>query len=352
MSERTLINEAANSAVPSFQVDPFWPKPLPNNWIIGQVAGVAVDSHDHVWIIHRPRSLTEREAGAAQNPPISDSCYPAPSVIEFDAAGNLLRAWGGPDDPHRQPWIVNEHGLFIDQDDNLWISSSGADHLVVKFTPDGQRLLTIGEPGITRGSNDPTTLGRPADIAVDPVAGEAYVADGYGNRRIIVFDAKTGAYKRHWGAYGEKPDDSELPPYDPDAAPIRSFRSPMHAVRIGDDGLVYAADRVNNRIQVFRKNGEFVKEAFVAMRTRAMGSIWDFDFSTEGSQEYLYIPDGTNMAVWILRRKDLEIVGRFGRGGRWAGCFEWVHALAADSAGNLFTGEVNTGKRVQKFLKQ
>ena len=184
------------------------------------------------------------------------------------------------------------------------------------------------------------------------MAGEVYVADGYGNRRIVVFDAKTGAYKRHWGAYGERPDDGELPPYDPDGPAIRSFRRPMHAVRIANDGLVYTADRANNRLQVFRKNGQFVTEAFVATRTLAMGSIWDLEFSPDPEQRFIFAPDGTNMKVWILTRKDLQVVGTFGRAGRWAGCFEWVQSLAGDSQGNLYTGEVHSGKRVQKFVRQ
>lgn len=338
------------SGVPAFEVDPFWPKPLPDNWIIGQVAGVAVDSRDHVWIVHRPRSLTEREAGAVQDPPVSECCIPAPSVIEFDPEGNVVRAWGGPDSDG--PWPQSEHGIFVDHEGNVWIGSNGRnDQVVLKFTPGGERLLQIGEFGKTGGSNDTALLGRPADIAVDPEAGEVYIADGYGNRRIIVFDASTGAYRRHWGAYGEPPDDGELGAYEPDAPPAPSFRSPVHAVRLSRDGLVYVADRVNNRIQVFRKDGEFVTEAFIATRTLAMGSVWDLEFSPDAEQTYVYVPDGTNNKVWILRRDDLQIVGSFGRGGRYAGQFNWVHNAAADSKGNLYTTEVETGKRLQKFVR-
>jgi DNA-binding beta-propeller fold protein YncE len=347
-----------------FQVDASWPQVLSNNMILGQVSGAAVDSRDHVWIVHRPLTLTAREAGAAQDPPLSECCIPAPSVIEFDQEGNVVSAWGGPDsvetdadgDPIRawrtgERWPQSEHGLFIDHEDNVWIGSNGAyDQVVLKFDRDGRRLLTVGEWDVTGGSADTLHLGSPADVAVDSATNAVYVADGYLNRRIIVFDATTGAYQRHWGAYGEPPDDAPLPPYDPDAPPAASFRSPMHAVRISTDGLVYAADRVNNRIQVFQKDGTFVREAFLAPRTLAMGSVWDLEFSPDQAQTYLYVPDGTNMKVWILDRERLEVVGSFGRGGRNAGRFEWVHNIAADSRGNLYTTEVNTGKRVQRFV--
>ena len=349
----TVINESATSSVPSFQVDPFWPKPLPNNWILGAVAGVAVDSNDHVWIIQRPRSLTPREAGAVQNPPLSECCVPAPSVLEFNPEGDVLSSWGGPDDPNAAPWPGTEHGIYVDHDNNVWTTFMGQDdHVVFKSSPTGQRLLTIGELGKGGDSNDTILLGRPTDVCVDPDTKEVFISDGYVNRRIIVFDSETGVYKRHWGAYGERPHDDDLLPYDPDEPPIRSFRSPMHAVRIGNDQLVYTADRVNNRIQVFRKSGEFVKEAFHATRTLAMGSIWDLDFSRDPDQKYLFVPDGTNQKVWIFDRRRLEAVGAFGRGGRMAGYFGWVHALAVDSRGNIYTGEVETGKRIQKFQLQ
>ncbi len=338
-----------SESVPSFQVDPFWPKPLPNNWIIGQVAGVAVDARDHVWIVHRRASLSERETGAAQDPPIAECCIPAPPVIEFDPQGNVVRAWGGTDDA---PWPKTEHGMYVDADGNVWTGGINAeDQVVFKSSPDGERLLSIGRWGKTGGSNHKRLLGSAADITVDTPANEVYIADGYRNRRIVVFNATTGAYKRHWGAYGERPDDAELPPYDPDGPVDLSFRGPMHAVRISNDGLVYTADRVNNRIQVFQKDGQFVSEAFISTRTLAMGAVWDLEFSPDDEQTYVYVPDGTNMKVWILTRSDLSIVGSFGVGGRLAGYFEWVHSLAGDTNGNLFTGEVNTGKRLQKFMR-
>lgn len=346
-----MINEVKNASVPMFQVDPYWPKPLPNNWILGQVCGVAVDSHDNVWIIQRPRSLTDREAGAVQVPPLSECCVPAPSVIGFDPEGFVIEAWGGPGDLANQPWPEVEHGIFVDHESNVWTTFMGkTDHVVFKSTREGHRLLTIGQLGATGGSNHQEMLGQPADIAVDAEENEAYIADGYGNRRVIVFDASTGIYKRHWGAYGNRPHDDELGSYDPDAEISGSFRQPMHAVRIANDRLVYTADRMNNRIQVFRPDGTFLKEAFIATRTLAMGSVWDLEFSCDDDQTFVFVPDGTNQKVWILNRIDLEIVGFFGRGGKQAGYFGWVHSLASDSQGNIYTGEVETGKRIQRFI--
>ena len=343
--------QVTSADVPSFEVDPFWPKSLPNNWIIGQVAGVAVDSRDHVWIVHRPGSLTPNEIGAAQQPPIAECCVPAPPVIEFDPEGNMIQAWGG--SKTHAPWPDGEHGIFVDYQDNVWIGTSSAEgQVVLKFTRDGQRLFQIGEFGRTGGSNDQTLLGRPTDIAVDPETNEVYITDGYGNRRVIVFDAESGEYKRHWGAYGLPPDDADLGRYDPDVSPARSFRSPVHSVRLSLDGLVYISDRVSNRFQVFRKGGEYVTEAFVATKTLSMGSVWDIELSPDAEQTFMFVADGTNNKVWILTRDNFEVVGQFGRNGRYAGQFHWLHSIAVDSEGNLYTGEVDTGMRVQKFVRR
>ena len=338
----------ASGTIPAFEVDPFWPKPLPNRWILGQVAGVAVDARDHVWILHRPGTLTPQETGAALDPPTAECCVPAPPVIEFDADGNVVQAWGG--SGSHAPWPESEHGIYVDSQDHVWIGSSGAgDQVVLKFTRSGERLLQIGEFGKTGGSDDTALLGRPTDFAVDPEAEEVFIADGYGNRRIIVFDSETGEYKRHWGAYGDPPDDADLGAYDPAAPPARSFRSPVHAVVLAADERVYVADRVNDRIQVFGKDGSFLQEAFFRPATLSMGSAWDVAFSPDPDQAWLFLADGTNNKIWILRRETLEVVGEFGRNGRYAGEFHWVHSLAADSQGNLYTAEVDTGQRAQKF---
>ena len=332
-----------------FRVDPFWPKPLPNDWLLGEVAGVAVDSRDHVWIVQRPLSLSEDEAGSAQKPPISICCNPAPPVLELDSEGNVVGSWGGPGEGFE--WPATEHGIFVDHKDNVWIGGNGPDdHQVLKFSRDGTFLLQIGEAGKNEGSNHTSYLGRPADISVDAEANEVYIADGYGNRRVIVFDADSGEYRRHWGAYGNVPDDTDPGDYDPDGDTPQQFRTPVHAVNISDDGLVYVADRVNNRVQVFQKSGEFVEEVVIAKRTLGAGAVWDLDFSADAEQRRLYDADGTNQQIWALERGGLSLLGSFGRRGRYAGQFHWVHNVAVDRQGNIFTGEVNQGRRLQKFV--
>src|SRR5580658_11150078 len=282
-----VATAAAAQEPPRFQVDPLWPRTLPNNWILGQVAGVAVDSEDHVWIIHRPRSLTPDERGAALDPPRSKCCVPAPPVIEFDRDGTVIQSWGGPGEGYE--WPDQEHGIRIDFRGNVWIGGNGAqDGMILKFTPDGRFLLQIGHKGPSLGSNDVTQLGRPADTWVDPGANEVYVADGYANHRVIVFDADSGAYKRHWGAYGKPPEQEKLPmphpnpaepsSYDPKAPVSSQFGNPVHCVKIAKDGLVYVCDRINDRIQVFHKDGSFVTEWRYLTDTRGNGSVWDMAF--------------------------------------------------------------------------
>ena len=329
--------------VPQFRVDPFWARELPNNWILGQVSGVAVDARDHVWVLHRPRTLDARQRGED-----GMCCVPAPPVIELDPEGTVVRSWGGPGEGYQ--WPDSEHGIHVDAQGSVWVGGNAADDAhVLKFTADGEFLLQIGRAGQSGGSNDTQNLGRPAGIRVDPEANEVYIADGYGNRRVIVFDAETGEYKRHWGAYGERPEDTPLGPYDPDAAPIRQYRSPVHDVAIAHDGLVYVADRTNNRVQVFQKDGEFVTEAFVRTETLGSGSASGVTLSEDPDQRWLFIPDGTNNVVWILERETLEVQDYFGRLGKNAGQFYRLHNLAIDSRGNLYTTEVNVGQRLQKF---
>src|SRR5689334_663058 len=333
---------------PRFQVDASWPKPLPNNWIMGQAAGVAVDAQDHIWVIQRPRTLTDDEKAASFIPPRTKCCVAAPPVIEFDQEGNVLRAWGGPGQGY--DWFENEHGINIDYKGFVWLGGNGNnDGQVLKFTQDGKFVLQIGKPGPPTGSADTTRLGRPADTEVDPETNEVYIADGYGNHRVIVFDADTGAYKRHWGAYGKPPNDAKQPPYNPAGPAPQQFANPVHCVKISKDGLVYICDRTNDRIQVFRKDGTFVKEFIIEKNTLRAGSVWDLDFWIDPKQTYLLNADGMNNEVRTLRRETGEIVGAFGRNGRNAGEFHWVHNLAIDSKGNIYTTEVDTGKRAQKF---
>jgi len=342
-----LVLTAAAQTVPQFTVDPSWPKPLPNNWPLGQVAHIAVDSDDHVWVLQRPRTLTDDEKGATLKPPRNTCCAPAPSVMEFDADGNYIQGWGFPE---AKPWVANEHGIWVDRAGSVWISgNANDDSAIYKFTRDGKHQLTIGVAGPTGGSNDTTRLGRPATLAVDEEAHELYVADGYGSRRVIVFDSNTGAFKRYWGAYGKKPNDDKQPAYSPDAPLSQQFGNPVHCATLSRDGHVYVCDRTNNRIQVFKKDGTFVTEWFYEKPTLGAGSTWGLAMWPDANQTWMLNNDGENNLVRILRRSDGQAVGGFGRSGRQAGQFHWVHALAVDSKGNVYTGEVDTGKRVQKF---
>src|SRR5262244_2407484 len=331
---------AMAAEVPKFEVDPFWPKPLPNNWTLGQVAGVAVDERDHVWIMQRPRSLSRLEAAAGQKPPRAKCCVAAPPVIEFDPDGNVVQAWGGEGAGYE--WPKQEHGIRIDKD-FVWFGGNHKDDgFLLKFTRDGKLVQQIGKAGPRKGDQDTTQLGQPADFWIDAAANEPYVADGYGNHRIIVFDAGSGAYKRHWGANGR-------PPGDPS---VKQFQNPVHCVRIANDGLVYVCDRRNNRIQVFRKDGTFVKEFLVAASTLGGGSVWDLDFSVDRGQTFLYTADGENNHIWLLRREDGTVLSHFARSGRYAGQLHLVHNMAVDSKGNIYTTEVDNAKRVQKFVYQ
>jgi DNA-binding beta-propeller fold protein YncE len=344
-----LAAPAVAADAPTYQVDAAWPKALPNSWIMGQAAGVAVDENDHVWVIQRPKTLTDDEKAAALDPPRTKCCKPAPPVLEFDQAGALLRSWGGAGQGY--DWPANEHGIYIDAKGFVWIAGNGeTDGQVLKFTKDGKFVLQIGKPGPQTNASDTTRLGRPANMSVDVKANEIYIADGYYNHRVIVFDSETGAFKRMWGAYGKAPTDDKLPAYDPAAPASQQFGNPVHCVKLARDGLVYVCDRVNDRIQVFRKDGSFVREFFVEKATRANGSVWDLELFPDENETWLVNADGANNEVRILDRATGATLGAFGRNGRNAGEFHWVHNLAIDSRGNVFTTEVDTGKRAQKFL--
>lgn len=335
------------NAVPTFEVDPSWPREMPDLWVMGSVTGVFVDARDHIWVTHLPETLTPEELGVEQDPPIATCCHTAPTVIELDAEGNVVQSWGDQaDDIAVYP--RNPHGVFVDHNDFVWIGTY-RHHRVQKFTRTGELVLTIGTYDENGGSNDPDLLGGPAGIWVDPATNEVFIADGYTNRRVVVYDGDTGAYLRHWGAYGEEPDDE----YDygdraAGAAPPRQF-STVHGITGSKDGLIYVADRRGNRVQVFQHDGTFVAERIVAPETRASGSAFVPVLSPDAEQAWLYLADGTNHKVWILRRSDLEIVGSFGRGGRQVGQFLRPHGMSIDSRGNLYVGEASTGRRVQRF---
>jgi DNA-binding beta-propeller fold protein YncE len=337
-------------AAPRFEIDPLWPKPLPNHWLLGSTIGITVDSRDHVFIIHRPDTLNDQTEGSAGiNTPTDACCTAAPPVLEFDPQGALVSAWGGPGDGY--DWPQSNHGITVDHLDNLWIGGNGQnDAHILKFSRAGQFLLQLGRPGQGGGSHDMTNFGRVAKISIDTAANEAFVADGYGNKRVAVLDASTGAFKRYWGAYGNPPDDTNLGPYDPAAPPAPQFRNPVHCAEPTPDGLLYVCDRVNNRIQVFQKDGTFVRELRVAPETLGAGSAWDIAFSKDPAQTYIYLADGLNEKIWIIERESMQILTNFGDGGRQPGQFFGVHSIATDSHGNLYSTETYEGKRVQKFV--
>jgi DNA-binding beta-propeller fold protein YncE len=429
---------APSAAKPAFQVDPFWPKPLPNHWIIGSVTGVAVDSRDHVWILQNgANSMTQpTEMGTGTNPPTAERCCSAaPPVLEFDAGGALVNNWGGSADG--VPWPRCVQGIAIDPKGNIWIggnsletkgnppracqfgtgggsspvpasafvqsfvptapargaagggaaaagrgaAAGGAaagrggaaaapapaaaarggrgappatgpvDAMVLKFSPAGKLLTQIGAPGKVEGPSSTAALNRPTAMDFDAAANEIYIADT-GNRRIAVFDMDTGAYKRHWGAYGNKPDVSDLGPYESGMAPAPQFRY-VSCVHIAKDGMVYVCDKIGDRIQVFQKDGKFVKEVLISNQTMGGtengGSVWDLAFSKDPQQRYLYVADGTDKKILVVARNTLLVVDTFGQGGRLPGEFVGVGSLAVDSKGNLFTGETFEGKRVQRW---
>lgn len=346
----SITAPAEEAIIPQYQVDPFWPKPLPNNWILGQVSGIGTDKYDRIWVVHRPGSLTPRELAAQQTPPQAKCCTAPPPVLLFDQSGNLLRAWGGKGQGY--DWPQSEHGIFVDDNDFVWFAGNGKnDGQLLKFTMDGKFILQIGKPGQGNDSNATDRLGSPADVAVDTAAKEVFAADGYGNRRVVVFDSETGAYKRHWGAYGNRPSDEKTPAYDPAKPPSQQFGNPVHCIRLSKDGLIHVCDRTNDRMQVFRRDGTFVSEHIYEKDTRATGSVYDLVFSPDAEQKFIYMIDGMNGEVRIIDRATKVTLSRFGRPGRQVGMFTALHNIAVDRQGNIFTAEVNTGQRVQKFRR-
>lgn len=341
--------QAQSKQAPMFEVDPFWPKPLPNHWILGSTIGIDVDSRDHVYIIHRRDTFNERtEIGAATDPVKADCCIPAPNVLEFDPEGNLVNHWGGPGEGYT--WPSSNHGITIDHKDNVWIGGNArSDSHILKFTRDGKFLAEYGTPGADTDSHSEVNFGSVAEVSIDAAANEVYVADGYRNKRVAVLDADSGKMKRYWGAYGNAPDDANLGPFMPGGEPAQQFRNPVHCAQPSHDGLVYVCDRVNNRLQVFKKDGTYVEELFVKPNSLGDGSVWDISFSPDPDQTFIYLADGTNRKIFIIERKTLEILTNFGDGGRNPGQFFAVHGLSTDSKGNIYTTETYEGKRVQKF---
>ena len=365
--ERTAAAQSRGAVqAPRFEVDPLWPKPLPNHWILGSTIGVWVDTDDHIWIIHRSTATLGNNEKTLETKQ-GECCAGAPPVLEFDQEGNLLRHWGGPGQGYE--WPDSNHGIFIDYKGNVWVGGNGGpDSHILKFTKDGKFLLQVGKKGARRkegaaagnqegqtagfvgGSNDQVSFGRVAKIFVDQKENEAYIADGYLNKRVAVIDADTGKMKRFWGAYGNKPDDTPLPPYNPANPPAQQFYNPVHCADMSVDRMIYVCDRVGDRLQVFTPDGKFVKEQWYEKTTLNAGSVWDIAFSKDPQQRFIFMADGVNEKVKIVDRQTLQELTTFGDGGRYPGQFYGVHSIAIDSKGNLYTTETYEGKRIQRFL--
>ena len=349
LEKKALAQGGSGITAPRFEVDPMWPKPLPNGWYIGQTIGVWADTQDHIWIIHRNDSLDPVEAAADQNPPTGECCKKAPPIIEFDQAGNVLHAWGGPGQGY--DWPDSNHGIFADSKGFVWIGGNGGtDGLVLKFTRDGKFVKQFGKKGVKADSNATDHFFQVAKIFVDEKNNELYVADGYGNKRVVVMDTETGQFKRYWGAYGNKPDDKDLGRYNPTAPLAQQFRNPVHCADLSNDGFVYVCDRVNDRMQVFTKDGKFVKEQQYQKDSLGDGSVWDVAFSKDPQQKYIFMSDGRNSKIRIIDRQSLQEIYNFGEGGHYPGQFYSIHSIAIDSKGNLYTTETYQGRRVQKFV--
>lgn len=365
---RALAAPRGNAAkVPVFEVDTTWPK-LPNNWVLGNVSKVTVDQHDNVWLIHRPRTVPEGKT-------------PAPPVVELDANGNFVQAWGGEGEGY--DWPDAEHNVFVDYADNVWISGSSpsgqsktkrSDDMLIKFTNKGKLIFQIGGRTVSKGSTDTKSVNKPGDIFVTPKTHEVYLSDGYGNRRVIVFDAETGNFKRMWGAFGKPPmDDATSGGPGPSGGPLGGqasfaggegsqpaletsgpgpdkFVSPVHGIIVSNDGLVYVADRNNRRFQVFTTDGKYKTEVFINRGGPAKETTSGFALSPDKEQQFLYTADYGNSRIVILDRKKLEVLYQFGRRGKEPGNFQGVHLIATDSKGNLYAAEVAPGARVQRFL--
>ena len=362
---------AQGKQAPRFEVDPYWPKPMPNNWVMGMTIGVGISPDDHIWVIHRGNDVgnldrTELAVVKEGAPRVGECCNPAPPVLEFDQQGNLVGSWGGPVADGKYDWPESNHGIAIDHKGFVWIGGNGQpDSHILKFTRDGKFVAQFGKAGARRkeggagakptyaaNSMDMNNFGRVAKIFIDPKANEGYLADGYLNKRVAVIDLDSGKIKRFWGAYGNPPDDTPIGPYNPSEPPSKYFRTPVHCADMSNDGFVYVCDRPNDRLQIFTREGKFVKEVIIAKETRADGSVWDVAFSKDPQQRYLYMADGVNEHVRVFDRQSMEEIYNFGYGGRQPGMFLGVHSIATDSRGNIYTTETYTGKRLQRFINK
>ncbi|MCU1359451.1 MAG: hypothetical protein JWN99_740 [Ilumatobacteraceae bacterium] len=359
---------------PKFELQTPWAK-IPDHLSVGDVAGIACDADNHVWIIQRsemsdagprrPRKLRMSTGEDPSQPWLSadpddtmeppEGMEPAPPVMEFDEDGNYLRGWGGPGEGYE--WPLMEHSMHIDFQNNVWFSSAKGDaptaenHLL-KFTKDGEFLLQIGRRGgNTEGSLDKNNVQGAADLYVHPKTNELFVADGYVNRRVVVFDADTGEYLRMWGAYGNVPDDSVPRGWGGYGEAGQQYNT-VHGIRVSNDDLVYVCDRRGNRIQVFELDGTYLTEAFYDRDCTRVGTTFAVAFSPDAEQTYMYVPDASSGIVRVIDRKSMEEIDTFSSLGLSEGQLQLAHSIAADSRGNVYTTEVLFNQRIQKWIVQ
>ncbi len=376
-SEKAVVH-AAGVMVPKFEADPYWPKPLPNHWVLGMTIGVSMDTHDDVWIIHRPGTLERMESYATRGD--GDCCTAAPDVLEFNPAGDLIRHWGKAEG---HDWPSSNHGITVDKDGNVWLGANGAaqpgpapgsaeqfarrpgaapaaateggaprnttyhDSFILKFSQDGKFLGEIGTANGSKGSLDTDNVRGVAQIRIIPQTNELVAADGYGNHRVSVWDPQTLKFKRMWGAYGKAPSDDPIPHYNPDSP---QFGNPVHCAEPSKDGMIYVCDRTNDRIQIFKDDGTYVKQVVLEPNTKGDGAPWEIAFSRDPQQKYMYVADGSNEKIHVFDRASMKELYWFGGGGRQPGQFYAVHSIVTDSHGNIFTTETYRGQRVQKFV--
>ena len=330
------VASEAQDGVPKFEVDASWPD-MPNDWVTGQVSSVTVDANDVVWVLHRPRTVGE------------DQGTPAPPVIAFGKDGTFVRAWGGPAEGY--DWPANEHGIHVDPDGNVWVGGNSAapesDDMLLKFTPEGELLLQIGGRARSGGNDDTASPMRPAESFVH--GGEVFVADGYGNRRVVVFDAETGDYKRMWGAFANEPLDTSVSTGEPDDRGGPSQFGIVHGIEVSSDGLVYVADRGNSRVQVFDLDGTYRTQGFVNPGDESASTVAGLAFSPDAGQRFMYSADQGNSHIHVIDRATLEVLDTFGSNGAAPGEFQALHHLDTDSDGNLYTAEAQRGRRAQKL---
>ena len=350
-----VVAAADDVMAPHFLVDPLWPKPLPNHWVMGRTIGVDVDAQNNIYVVHRDQeSMFSLRTEIGLYAGVAECCTPAPPILQFDQEGNLVRAWGGETGDDRYVWPASNHGIEVAPNGDVWIGGNGGgDSHALVFSNEGEFIRQVGIPGEDQDSNSNTHFGRIAEIAIDESANEAYFADGYLNKRVAVVDVSTGAFKRYWGAYGSTTiDDDADDTYTPGVPGPDVFRGPVHCAEPSNDGLVYVCDRGADRIQVFRTDGSYVREVIISPATLSQGSTWDIAFSPDDEQEFIYLADGQNFKIYIIDRETMEVLYTFGDGGRQPGLFYAPHSIATDSDGNIYTTETYEGKRVQKFLYQ